>query len=273
MTDDLYQTADDQRRGRDALPLAKAACPQQQFDQYTPDMWHELLGDLRFEDAQDALVSVVKAQPFVSPAEIRDQVKKVRRQRLLDFGYVVPPAELASNPEAEGRWIYETNQAIADGRLKKGDKPERPQELLARVMPDWDKVLPSPEPVRRAQITAEKRRAKPTGPTTRRRRARPTHRGAAEVAGATRGRGGCCDERGGQVMEPVSEVEQTFRDAMAHPVGTVGLVEGRTAVLIGRSGGPRRWQWLNGDWTAIPLGAVKVLGHLDAGPGAGGDRG
>jgi hypothetical protein len=53
-----------------------------------------------------------------------------------------------------------------------------------------------------------------------------------------------------------------FREAMAHPVGTVAVVEGRTAVLIGKDGGARRWQWLNGDWTAIPLGEVEAFGHV-----------
>lgn len=53
-----------------------------------------------------------------------------------------------------------------------------------------------------------------------------------------------------------------YREAMAHPVGTVAVVEGRTAVLIGKDDGARRWQWLNGDWTAIPLGEVEAFGHV-----------
>lgn len=59
-----------------------------------------------------------------------------------------------------------------------------------------------------------------------------------------------------------SDVERQFREAMAHPVGTVAVVEGRTAVLIGKDDGPRRWQWLNGDWTSIPLGVVEAFGHV-----------
>lgn len=53
-----------------------------------------------------------------------------------------------------------------------------------------------------------------------------------------------------------------YREAMAHPIGTVAVVEGRTAVLIGKSDGARRWQWLNGDWTSIPLGSIEVLGRI-----------
>jgi hypothetical protein len=56
--------------------------------------------------------------------------------------------------------MYETYQRIADGDLLPGQEPERPQEILARVMPDWERVLPSPEPVTRSQIAAEVKRAK-----------------------------------------------------------------------------------------------------------------
>lgn len=45
-------------------------------------------------------------------------------------------------------------------------------------------------------------------------------------------------------------------------VGTIALVEGRRAVLIGTDGGSTRWQWMNGDWTAMALGTVEVLGHI-----------
>jgi hypothetical protein len=45
-------------------------------------------------------------------------------------------------------------------------------------------------------------------------------------------------------------------------VGTIANVEGRVAVLIGKDGGSVRWQWMNGDWTTIPLGRIDVLGHV-----------
>src|SRR5690349_11552302 len=66
--------------------FAKACCPQQAIDEYTPDAWHELLSDLRFEDCKAAVVDVVKEQPFVSPAEIRSRIAKVRANRHLEFG-------------------------------------------------------------------------------------------------------------------------------------------------------------------------------------------
>lgn len=133
--------------------MAKAACPQQQFDQYTPDAWFELLKDLRFEDAKDAMFEVVKRQPFVAPAEIRDGVASVRKERLRQFGPVVPPRELADRPAAEQAWVRELVQRICDGEVTAEAVPPI-GEVLGRVMPDWDRMLPAPPPMTRTAIAA-----------------------------------------------------------------------------------------------------------------------
>lgn len=133
--------------------MAKAACPQQQFDQYTPDMWHELLGDLRFEDARMALVEVVKSQPFVSPAEIRDQVKRIRGRRIDAYGPISPPDDIEDTPAVERVWFREMIRRIGDGELQPGDRPE-PAEVLGRAMPDWKSLMPSVPRVERARIIA-----------------------------------------------------------------------------------------------------------------------
>jgi hypothetical protein len=36
----------------------QGACPQQKIDEYTPDMWHQLLDDIDFKDAQAAIVAL-----------------------------------------------------------------------------------------------------------------------------------------------------------------------------------------------------------------------
>lgn len=102
---------------------AKAACPQQAFDQYTPDAWSDLLGDLRFIDCQEALKAVVQRQPFVAPAEIRAEVKRVRSKRIGDFGPTPdPPPGLTVNEQR--RWHWETMRAIGDGDLTPGPPAE-----------------------------------------------------------------------------------------------------------------------------------------------------
>jgi hypothetical protein len=102
---------------------AKAACPQQQFDEYTPDAWSDLLGDLRFVDCREALKAVVQRQPFVAPAEIRDEVTRIRNKRLSEFGPVPEPEHLDSDSPTFNRdyhlYIARTMRDICDGTLTK----------------------------------------------------------------------------------------------------------------------------------------------------------
>lgn len=107
--------------------FAKAACPQQAIDEATPDAWAVLLEDVRFADAKAALVNVVRSQPFVSPAEIRSEVKRIRSKRVLDFGPLpAPPAGLTDSEEID--WQRRIVRRIADG-----EAPEMP-------------ALPPPDP-------------------------------------------------------------------------------------------------------------------------------
>lgn len=97
---------------------AKAACPQQAFDQYTPDAWSDLLGDLRFEDCKEALRNIVQRQPFVAPAEIRDEVKRVRAKRIGDYGPLPDPPHGTDYNEAEYRaYLADTLRRIGDGEI------------------------------------------------------------------------------------------------------------------------------------------------------------
>ena len=94
--------------------FAKAACPQQAIDEHTPEAWFLLLGDLRFVDAKDGLVKVTRTQPFVSPAEIRAEVKRIRAKRLTEYGPLPdPPADLDDRDFPA--WLREIRRRIADG--------------------------------------------------------------------------------------------------------------------------------------------------------------
>lgn len=104
---------------------AKAACPQQQFDAYTPDAWSDLLGDLRFEDCKEAVKNIVQRQPFVAPAEIRDEVRRVRSKRIGDFGPIPdPPPGLDYTPAEHRDWLADTLRRIGDGEVFTRDELE-----------------------------------------------------------------------------------------------------------------------------------------------------
>jgi hypothetical protein len=114
-----------------------ACCPSQKFDEYTPDAWGLLLKDVRFIDAKEAVTIVARKQPWVSPAEIISEVKKIRAKRIAEFGEIPPPPAEVLDPDnwrAFIEWQIATTKAIADGDLKPKEieLPERDVKALTR---------------------------------------------------------------------------------------------------------------------------------------------
>lgn len=107
----------------------KAVCPQQKFDEMTPDFWHSLLDDVDFEAAKRALITVAKRQPFVSPSEIRAEVSRERNRLSMELGALQPPAhiEAIEDPDEFDRayraWLGATRDAIAAGKPIPTDAP------------------------------------------------------------------------------------------------------------------------------------------------------
>ena len=114
----------------------KACCPQQAIDEYTPDAWHDLLGDLSFADCKAAAAVVAQRQPFVAPAEIRAEVRRVRNDRLAREITPAPSPELADRPGRYKAELEANVHRIADARsLRKAIAPpngsgEPPAEWL-----------------------------------------------------------------------------------------------------------------------------------------------
>lgn len=104
---------------REALLLTRkltACCPQQAMDEYTPDTWFDLLKDLSYADCETAMFKVAKRQPWVSPAEIRQQLAETRRARLRQAELPDPPPELTDDPVAYLAALRAAATAIGDGR-------------------------------------------------------------------------------------------------------------------------------------------------------------
>lgn len=93
----------------------RACCPQQAMDEYTPDAWHDLIGDLDFADCREAVRQVARRQPFVAPSEIAAEVTRMRRDRLTRDALPPPPAELTDNQRAYKAWLDAEVARIADG--------------------------------------------------------------------------------------------------------------------------------------------------------------
>lgn len=105
----------------------RACCPQQAMGEYTPDAWHDLLGDLRLADCRLAAAEVAKRQPFVAPSEIRAEVRRIRDIRLQETEIPAPPPELLDDTAAYSAALHAAAVAVADGR-----DPEAAMQAIAR---------------------------------------------------------------------------------------------------------------------------------------------
>lgn len=98
----------------------KACCPQQAMDEYTPDAWHDLLGGLDAGDCRKAARAVAQRQPFVSPSEISEEVRRMRTERIGPAGPGLGPTPPPADPDDTAAYLaaLRTQQAqVAAGRL------------------------------------------------------------------------------------------------------------------------------------------------------------
>jgi hypothetical protein len=111
----------------------RACCPQQAMDEYTPDVWCDLLGDLTLTDCREAVRNVAGRQPFVAPAEIRTEVRRLRGGRLEGFQYA--PVDGDKDPQVYLAALRAQRAAVADGRREAAPAIEagEPREVRALI--------------------------------------------------------------------------------------------------------------------------------------------
>jgi hypothetical protein len=83
-----------------------ALCPAQKIDQYTPDAWCDVFAEVpqySLADCREGAARVAARQPFVAPAEILGEVRKIREARLDDFQYEPTPGETGKESIARRR--------------------------------------------------------------------------------------------------------------------------------------------------------------------------
>lgn len=59
----------------------RALCPAQKFDEFTPDAWMLVIGDMPFDEASTAVRTLARQQPFIGPSDIVSEIGKARRSR------------------------------------------------------------------------------------------------------------------------------------------------------------------------------------------------
>jgi hypothetical protein len=126
----------------------RAMCPQQKFDEYTADAWHDLLSEYDLNEARSAAVVVGKRQPFVSPAEIIAVIRQRRGDNARD---IQGPGLPAAVPDADPDDVQAYLAAVRAQRNRAADglelKPRPMKALLAgagREIPDKDGTTRGP---------------------------------------------------------------------------------------------------------------------------------
>lgn len=119
----------------------RALCPQQKFDEYTPDAWYDVLSEHDFEACKAACLALSRRQPFIAPAEIVEAVRMERRPRLENFRY--EPEDPDESPRDYLRRLRAQLADFADGRREPMPVlTTGPGEELAGVLKSVGKRIP-----------------------------------------------------------------------------------------------------------------------------------
>jgi hypothetical protein len=99
--------------------------PGQQFDAYTADAWHDVLGDVKatFDQAREATAAVAKRERWIYPSAIREELKAILRA-----ANPPPPA-----PALEAPSKYEPNEDRHERWARNHQKFEAVREQLAAI--------------------------------------------------------------------------------------------------------------------------------------------
>ncbi|MFS8200508.1 hypothetical protein ACLVWQ_17700 (plasmid) [Streptomyces sp. CWNU-52B] len=118
----------------------RALCPQQKFDEYTPDAWHDVIGDYPLAAARAAAAAVARRQPFVSPAEIIDEITAQRSDAAVDIHGPGLPAEI---PDADPDDVPAYLAAVRQQRTRAADGQHLKRRPVAALIASVKAALPS----------------------------------------------------------------------------------------------------------------------------------
>ncbi|AJT67421.1 hypothetical protein T261_5805 [Streptomyces lydicus] len=112
-----------------------AQCPQQRFDEYTPDAWHDVLHPYTLAEARIAVATRISAgHAFVAVGEIITEIRRARRERAKDFQ---GPGLAAQVPDADPDDVHAYLAALRQQRYRAAApaavEPHEVQPLLGTV--------------------------------------------------------------------------------------------------------------------------------------------
>jgi hypothetical protein len=117
----------------------RALCPQQKFDEYTPDAWHDVLADWPLGAARAAAAAVAKRQPFISPAEIIGEIRKQRDAKADSFQ---GPGLAAEIPDADPDDVRGYLAAVKAQRTRAADGIEMKRRPVAELIAGIGQPIP-----------------------------------------------------------------------------------------------------------------------------------
>jgi len=142
----------------------RSLCPAQRFDEFTPDVWHDILFPFHLDEARTAAIAIASSQPFISPGEIAAHVRRARADRLHRHTDPTPQAD-PDNITAYQAELRATRAAVATGQqepaqheLTSGpmhpDVAARLRTLGTYVPRHVDEALDAYRPIKAARRTA-----------------------------------------------------------------------------------------------------------------------
>ena len=117
--------------------LVKACCPSQAIDEYTPDIWGEILASYAYADAAHVVRDLV-GQPlepgksrYIEPGHIIGGIRRMRTQRLTEAPPSDPPSGLSAAEYCA--WQRQQRLAVAAGRapMTRPVAPANPERVAA----------------------------------------------------------------------------------------------------------------------------------------------
>jgi hypothetical protein len=101
--------------------LIEQISPAQKFNEETPAAWFVLLEEVTLADALEAAKALAKRQPYIAPADLVNESRRIRTHRLDDVGVPTPNVD----PDDAGAFAEELRAltaAVASGQMDRAGR-------------------------------------------------------------------------------------------------------------------------------------------------------